>query len=128
MTDSLRKDDWDAAQVESIRLQQQGKVIFYQPYCLEHVDPRRRPFVVVIQDDFMRNVARRFSQGRSWAVDSTFKTNQYDLPLFGAVVPNEQGQAMPVFYMLCQKIKGLDKKQKWQCVCVFKQFLRPSET
>ena len=41
------------------------------------------------------------------AIDSTFKTNQYGLPLYAAVVPNQDGKAMPVFYMLCSNdVKG----------------------
>jgi len=87
------------------RLQEQGKVIFYQKYSPEHGDPKQRPFVVVIQDDFMKTNAIRFSRGNPWALDSTFKTNQYDLPLYAAVVPNQDGKAMPIFYMLCTKDK-----------------------
>ena len=103
--DALRVDDWDAANVEVSRLQKQGKVIFYQKYSPMHEDLKQRPFVV-IQDDFMRTNAKRFSRGNSWAFDSTIKTNQYDLPLYAAVVPNQDGKAMPVFYMLCTKDKG----------------------
>jgi hypothetical protein len=39
------------------------------------------------------------SFGRSWAIDSTFKTNQYDLPLYVGIVPNQCGRGMSVFYM-----------------------------
>lgn len=99
--DSLRKNDWDAAQVEISRLQAQGKVIYYQPYAPTEIDPRKRPFVVVIQDEFMKSMAERFSRDNSWALDSTFKTNQYGLPLYAAVVPNQDGKGIPVFYMLC---------------------------
>jgi len=99
--DALRKDDWDAAQIEIMRLQAQGKILYYQPYAPKNEDPRRRPFVVVIQDEFMRNSAKRFSGNNSWALDSTFKTNQYGLPLYGAIVPNQDGIGIPVFYMLC---------------------------
>jgi len=48
LIDALRVDDWDAANVEVIRLQKQGKVIFYQKYCPKHEYPKQRPFVVVI--------------------------------------------------------------------------------
>ena len=55
----------------------------------------------------MKNIAQRFSVGNSWTIDSTFKTNQYGLPLYAAVVPNQDGKAMPVFYMLCSNdVKG----------------------
>jgi hypothetical protein len=99
--DALRKDDWDAAQIEILRLQAQGKILYYQPYAPKNEDPRMRPFVVVIQDDFMRKSAQRFSGNNSWALDSTFKTNQYGLPLYAAIVPNQDGIGIPVFYMLC---------------------------
>ena len=104
----MRKDDWDAAQLECRRLQDQQKVIFYQPYLPKEKDPRKRPFVVVIQDEWMRNIGRRFSNGNSWAIDSTFCTNQYGLPLYAAVVPNQDGKGVPVFYILCTR----DVKQK----------------
>jgi hypothetical protein len=99
--DSLRKDDWDAAQIEITRLQAQGKVLYYQSYAPMDEDPRKRPFVVVIQDDFMKTSAQRFSATNSWALDSTFKTNQYGLPFYAAIVPNQDGIRIPVFYMLC---------------------------
>ena len=54
----------------------------------------------------MRYIAKRFSTGKSWTLDSTFKTNNYDLPLYAAVVPNDDRRGMPVFYMLCSKDKG----------------------
>ena len=99
--DALRKDDWDAAQIEIMRLQAQKKILYYQPYAPKDENPRKRPFVVVIQDEFMRNSAKRFSGNNSWALDSTFKTNQYGLPLYAAIVPNQDGIGIPVFYMLC---------------------------
>jgi hypothetical protein len=58
-------------------------------------------FVVVIQDDFMKTSAQRFSATNSWVLDSTFKTNQYGLPLYAAIVPNQDGIRIPIFYMLC---------------------------
>ncbi len=99
----MRNDDWDAAQLECRRLQDQQKVIFYQPYLPKEKDPRKRPFVVVIQDEWMRNIGRRFSNGNSWAIDSTFYTNQYGLPLYAVIVPNQDGKAVPIFYMLCTR-------------------------
>jgi len=83
--DALRLDDWDVANVKVIRLQKQEKVIFYQKYSPEHEDPKQRPFVLVIQNDFMKTNAIRFLRGSSWALDSTFKTNQYDLILYDSI-------------------------------------------
>ena len=78
LIDAARKDDWDATQLEIFGLQAKGKVIFYQKYDRKHEDVRKKPFIVVIQDEFMRDIAKRFSTGSSWALDSTFKTNNYD--------------------------------------------------
>ena len=39
--DVLRHDDWDAAQIEIIKLQSQQKIIYYQPYAPGHEDPRK---------------------------------------------------------------------------------------
>ena len=47
-----------------------------------------------------------FFKDNAWALDSTFKTNQWDLPLYAAIVPNQDGKGMPVFYMLCTKDKN----------------------
>ena len=55
----------------------------------------------------MRDVAKRFSFGNPWALDSTFRTNQWDLPLYATIVPNQDRKEVPIFYMLCSK----DKKQ-----------------
>ena len=63
--------------------------------------------MVVIQDEWMRDVGKRFSRGNSWALDSTFKTNQYGLPLYATIVPNQDGKGVPVFYML----HSIDKKE-----------------
>ena len=100
-TDSHDQNYWIVAQDEISMLQELGKVLYYQPYAPKDIDPRKRPFVIVIQDEFMRDVAKKFSPAKSWAVDSTFKTNQYGLPLYAAIVPNQDGIGMPVFYMLC---------------------------
>lgn len=105
LVDSLRQDDWDAANVELLHLQEQGKVIYYQPFDPNNKDRLKRPFIVVIQDDFMRECAMKFSMGKSWAFDSTFKTNPYGLPLYAGIVPNQDGKGMPVFYMLCSTCK-----------------------
>ena len=77
---SLCNDDWDVAQIEIMRLQEQGKVIYYQLYASTYENPQRRTFVVVIQDDFMRITTSKFSCNNSWALDSTFNTNQYGFP------------------------------------------------
>lgn len=53
----------------------------------------------------MRSMAIKFSWDNSWALDSTFGTNQYGLPLYAAIVPNQDGIGVPVFNMLWTKDK-----------------------
>jgi hypothetical protein len=89
-----------------MRLRYIGKVLFYQDYDPNNKNPTKRHFVLVLHDDFMRQNAIRFSFGRSWVIYSTFKTNQYDLPLYAGIVPNQCGRGMHVFYMLCSKDTG----------------------
>ena len=93
-----------------MRLQEQGKVIFHQPYAPKHPEKIKRLFVVVIQDEFMRVVTKNFSNGNAWALDSTFKTNQWDLPLYTAIIFNQDEKEMPVFYILCTKDKNKGHK------------------
>ena len=79
---AARKGDWVATQLEIFGLQAKGKVFFYQKYDKKHEDVRKRPYIVVIQNKFMRHIAKRYSTRNSWALDSTFKSNNYDLLLY----------------------------------------------
>ena len=54
---------------------------------------------------------RKISNRNSWALDSTFSTNQYDLPLYVVIVPNPEGKWVPIFYILCTKNV---KREQWQ--------------
>ena len=98
--DALRKDDWNAAQLKCRMLLDRRKLMFYPPYLPKDKDWRKRLFVVVIQDEWMRNIGRRFSNGNSWALDSTFFTNQYGLPLYAAIDPN-QDKKNEFRYFIC---------------------------
>jgi len=60
--------------------------------------------VVVIQDEFMKKSAQIFSSNNFWALDSIFKTNQYGLSLYAAIVPNQDGIGTSVFYMLYNNV------------------------
>ena len=60
-------------------------------------------FVTVIQDEWMRNIGRRFSNRNSWALDFIFSTNQYGLPLYAAIDPNHDEKGVLIFYMLCTR-------------------------
>lgn len=76
-------------------------MIYCQPYNPHASKDEDKPFILVIQDDWMLEMAKRFSKNNSWAIDSTFKTNIYGLPLYAAVLPNQQGVGLPIWFMLC---------------------------
>ncbi|KAI5060836.1 hypothetical protein GOP47_0023341 [Adiantum capillus-veneris] len=61
--------DWTAMLTEALRLQELKKVIFVQPYNPRADDECKRPFILVIQDEDMLEIAIRFSCHNSWAVD-----------------------------------------------------------
>lgn len=95
-----------------------GKVIFSsfqvcycQPYNPQAVDDKDKPFIVIIQDQWMLDMAMRFSTNNSWAIDSTFKTNVFGLPLYAAVVPNQHGIGIPIWLMMCTNDPGSDHEK-----------------
>ena len=55
-------------------------------------------------------MANIFSKSNVWALDSTFKTKQWYILLYAAVVLNQDGKKMPIFYILCTKDKTKDMK------------------
>lgn len=57
-------------------------------------------------------MAMRFSRNNSWAVDSTFKTNVFGLPLYAAVLPNQNGIGIPIWLMLCTSDVGTNQESK----------------
>lgn len=65
-----------------------AQVIFVQPYNPQATDEEKWPFVLIIQDEWMLQVALCLSRHISWAVDSTYKTNIFRLPLYASVLPN----------------------------------------
>ncbi|KAI5062450.1 hypothetical protein GOP47_0022989 [Adiantum capillus-veneris] len=97
----ISKDDWSSMWVEVCNLQTRGKVCYCQPYNPSAQDPNQRPFIVVIKDEWMLEMAMRFSTHNSWAIDSMFKTNVFGLPLYSAVLPNQNGVGLPIWLMLC---------------------------
>lgn len=92
-------DDWVAMYLEALSLKEENKVIYVQPYN-HAINEDKRPFILTIQDQWMLEVAIRFSPNNSWAVDSTFKTNVFGLPLYAAVLPNQNGVGIPIWLML----------------------------
>jgi flagellar basal body rod protein FlgC len=61
LLDSLRIDDCDSARVKVMRLQE-DKVIFNQLYAPKHPEKMKQPFVVVIQDKFIRDVTKKIQR------------------------------------------------------------------
>ncbi|MCO5578720.1 hypothetical protein L7F22_032565 [Adiantum nelumboides] len=99
--DQIHDDDWATMYMEAKVLQNQGKVLYCQPYNPTASDPKNRPFILILQDEWMLEMGIRFSANNAWAIDSTFKTNKYGLPLFAAMLPNQLGVGIPIWFMLC---------------------------
>jgi hypothetical protein len=59
-----------------------------------------------MMNDRMIQLGKRLTLNSTWAVDSTFKTDQYNVPLFGVVCPNEKNIGIPVFLMLYSNNKN----------------------
>lgn len=79
---------------------------YVQPYNPDAMEEEKRPFILVIQDEWMLENAIRFSANNAWAVDSTFKTNIFGLPLYAAVLPNQLGMGIPIWLMMCTSDVG----------------------
>lgn len=71
-------------------------MLYLQPYNPHASEEKDRPFILVIQDDWMLYMSLRFSRNNSWAIDSTFKTNVYGMPLYAVVLPNQHGIGIPI--------------------------------
>ena len=73
------------------------------------MDPYKRHFyygVLIMVDDWMIHLVKRVTPNSAWAIESTFKTNQYNMPLFRVVCHNGKGIVMHVFLMLCSNDKN----------------------
>ena len=62
----------------------------------------------------MNKMTKMFSTYNSWAFDFTSKTNQYGLPLYAAIIPNEDGNDILIFYMSC----SIDKQQDHEGITI----------
>ena len=104
--------DWSLMMQDAYALRDLGKVAHVQPYLPgEYGSPARQPFILVLQDEWMLEMCERLSINNSWAIDSTFKTNQFGLPLYAAVAPNAMGVGIPLWYMICSSDKGSNHEQ-----------------
>ena len=89
---SIALDDWTTMIQEAYALKQEGKVAYVQLYI-----PTKQSFVLIMQYQWMLNMCMCLSKNNAWAIDSTFKTNVFGLPLYAAVAPNEQGFGIPLW-------------------------------
>lgn len=58
-------------------------------------------FFTLIQDDFMKNSAKKIFATKSWALDFNLKNNQYEFMIYTAIMSNHDRIKIPVFYMFC---------------------------
>ncbi|MCO5566318.1 hypothetical protein L7F22_019995 [Adiantum nelumboides] len=91
--DQIHDDNWATMYMEAKVLQNEGKVLYCQPYNPIASDPKDKLFILILQDEWMLEMSIRFSANNAWAIDSTFKTNKYGLSLFAAVLHNQLGVA-----------------------------------
>ena len=99
----VKDDDWANIHSQLDSWKESDVVIYFQAYDPENEDPEKPPFILVMQNDWMQELAIQITPNSAWAIDSTFKTNQYGLPLYAAMCPNNRGYGMPIFLMLCSK-------------------------
>ena len=109
ISNRLSDHDWYAMIQEAYRLMQQGKVLHVQPYVLE--GDNAQPFILILQDEWMLYMYCQLSVHNAWALDSTFRTNQFGLPLYVAVAPNKSGVGIPLWYMLCSSKAGSNNEK-----------------
>lgn len=77
----VHNDNWmniDASIFEWIK---KYMIILHQCYNPGHEDPEKQLFVLVIQTKWMHKLTMSNISTFIWTIDSTFKTNQYGLPL-----------------------------------------------
>ena len=109
---AMTKVDWALMMQDAYALRDLGKVAHVQPYLPgEPGSPAIQPFILILQDQWMLEMCERLTLNNSWAIDSTFKTNQFGLPLYAAVAPNAMGIGIPLWYMLCSSDKGSNHEQ-----------------
>ena len=74
-------------------------VIYFQTYNPDNEDPKKRHLMLLMKNDWMRELVIQINSNSVWAIDSTFKTNQYGLPLYAAMCLNNRGYGTPIFLM-----------------------------
>jgi len=83
---------------------------FHQRYNPRHETLEKQPFILIIQTKWMRELTMNIIPNSAWAIDYTFKTNQYGLPLYTTMCLNTRMLGMPIFFMLCST--NVDKRHE----------------
>jgi hypothetical protein len=73
-------------------------------------------------------MALKIISNSTWAINSTFKTNIFDFPLYTTVCLNDAGLGMPVFWMVCNKDKGASHESMALQLTIEKVFERVEST
>jgi hypothetical protein len=95
------EDDYEVVKQKIPRWMEKKMVIFHQPYSPDDPNSEKHPFVLVMQTEGMLERAKAITPNLAWVIDSTFKTNQWNMPLYVGMCPNVCGLGMPIFLMLC---------------------------
>ena len=101
MQERCSEDGYEVVKLAVPKWIQKKKVVCYQPYDLLNPNPNKRPLVLVMQTEEMLKRRKSITSDSAWVIDSTFKTNQWSMPLFIGMCPNASGLGMPIFIMLC---------------------------
>jgi hypothetical protein len=107
---TMNNDDWMNVDTSIFKWIEKNMIIFRQSYNPGHEDHEKHPFVLVIQTKCMRELTMNITLNFAWAIDSTFKTNQYGLSLYETMCPNTRILEMLIFLMLCSA--DVDKRHE----------------
>jgi hypothetical protein len=72
---------------------EKNMVIFHPLYSPDDPNPEKHSFVLMMQIKKMLERAKAITPNSAWMIDSTFKTNQLNMPLYAGMYPNICGNA-----------------------------------
>jgi hypothetical protein len=105
------EDDYKVVKQKIPQWMEKKMVIFHQPYNPDDPNSEKHPFVLVMQTEGMLERAKAITPNSAWVIDSTFKTNQWNMPLYAGMCPNAHGLGMPIFLMLCSADNETSEEQ-----------------
>jgi hypothetical protein len=76
MQNMMSRDDWTNVYAYIPNWEETKKIVFFQKYDSRNVDLYKRPFFLIVMDDWMIQLAKRLTPNSAWTVDITVKTNQ----------------------------------------------------